>query len=99
MPKPSWEQTLLDKVTVEAFDGDELILSVESFTTPDLKYMVVADFQSGTARCDCMDAKCRSKIVDFTDGTGLPCKHLRVAALVLKPFYEAALKGILKVQP
>ena len=93
----SWEQTLLDKVSVEAFDGDEIILSVESLTTPNLKYMIVASFQSGTARCDCMDARCRSKIIDFTDGTGFYCKHLKLASVILKPFYEAALKGILKV--
>lgn len=87
----------MNKVHIEEFDGDDIILSVDSFTVPDKKYMVVASFQSGTARCDCMDAICRGKIVDFTDGTGFPCKHLRAATLVLRPFYEAALKGVLKL--
>lgn len=64
---------------IESFDGDTIILSVESFTVPDKKYMVTADFQSGTATCDCMDARCRSKIIDFLDRTGLPCKHLTAA--------------------
>lgn len=98
MPEKSWEQTLLDKVQVEAFDGDVLILSVESFTQPDVKYMVTADFATGLVKCDCPDARCRSKLMDFTDGLGNSCKHERIASLVIRPFYEAALKGILKVQ-
>lgn len=93
-----YEQVLMDKVSIEGFDGDEIILSVKSFTVPDLAYMVVANFQSGTAKCDCPDGQYRRKIIDFTDGTGFPCKHLRAASLVLKPFYEAAIKGILEVK-
>lgn len=88
----------MDKVDIEGFDGDDVILSVESFTTPDLKYMVVADFGTGVIKsCTCMDAICRGKIMDFTDGTGIPCKHMRAAAMVIRPFYEASLKGILKI--
>lgn len=75
----NYEQTLIDKVKIESFDGDTILLSVESFTVPEKKYMVTADFQSGTATCDCMDARCRSKMIDFLDKTGLGCKHLYAA--------------------
>lgn len=94
-----WEDLLRSKVELQAFDGDEIILSVESFTTPGVKYMVTADFRSGVVRCDCPDARCRAKMMDFTDGLGNSCKHERAATLVIRPFYEAALRGILKVSP
>ena len=74
---------------------DYVILSVDSFTVPDKKYMVTAWFDSGIATCDCMDSITRKKMIDFTDGRGPSCKHLRAATLWLRPIYEAALKGLL----
>lgn len=92
----SFEESLIEKVHIEHIEWpDEIIFSVDSFTTPDQKYMVTANFKSGVTTCSCMDSVCRGKIMDFTDGRGYSCKHMRAAALVVRPFYEAALKGLL----
>lgn len=77
------DRTLIEGVEVEALDGDSVILSVRSFTDKTKRYMVTADFQSGTVRCDCPDAMYRSKIGDFTDETGFMCKHMRRASKYL----------------
>jgi hypothetical protein len=89
-------ELLADRVDIEAFDGDVLILSVRSFSDPAVKYQVDADFATGIARCYCPDGRIRDRWVDFTDGSGNPCKHLLLARFFIKPIYDAALKGIIQ---
>lgn len=89
-------ELLADRVDIEAFDGDILILSVRSFSDPALKYQIDANFATGLAVCYCPDGRCRERWIDFTDGTGRPCKHLLLARFYIKPFYDAALKGLIK---
>lgn len=91
----TYEESLTEKVHIEHIEMPEyILLSVDSFTTPDVKYMVTADFTSGLLKCDCWDARGRHKIMDFTDGTGFPCKHMRAVTLVIRPYFEAAMRGI-----
>lgn len=93
----NYEEVLMQKVHIEHIEmPEEILFSVDSFTTPDVQYMVTADFTSGILRCNCPDARGRRKIMDFTDSTGFPCKHMRAVALVVKPFYDAALRGLFK---
>lgn len=83
------DRTLIQGVEVEALDADVVILSVRSFTDPNRKYMVTADFQSGIVRCDCPDAVYRSKIMDFTDDTGFSCRHMKRASVYLRVLSSA----------
>lgn len=86
------DRTLIEGVDVEAIDGDHVILSVRSFTDPEKRYMVTADFSSGIVRCECPDAVYRSKLMDFTDETGFYCKHMKRAAK-----YLTVLSGALRL--